>query len=125
MKIEGKIKTIGSEETFGKNGFRVRKIVVVTNEQYPQPVEIQFVQDKCVILDNYQVGQDVEININIRSREYTSPQGEIKYFINLQGWRISKVGSAVDAYQQKAAQSNLHAGDEFLQNEEEEDTLPF
>ena len=118
MKIEGKIKSIGSEETFGKNGFRVRKIVVVTNEQYPQPVEIQFVQDKCAILNNYQVGQDVEININIRSREYTSPQGEIKYFINLQGWKISGGAKvAVDAYKAKTTEPNVGV--------DEEDSLPF
>lgn len=124
MKIEGKIKSIGSEEAFGKNGFRVRKIVVVTNEQYPQPVEIQFVQDKCAILNNYQVGQDVEININIRSREYTSPQGEIKYFINLQGWRINPVGnptnSAVEDYKAKSAPPPP-ANNDF----EDDGSLPF
>ena len=44
--------------------------------------------DKTDLLDNYQVGQQVKVSINLRGREWTSPQGEIKYFNSIQGWRI-------------------------------------
>lgn len=89
MEVQGKIKMIGETQTFGSNGFRKREIVITTAEQYPQHILVEFVQDKVELLDKFQVGQDVIININVRGREWTNPQGEVKYFNSIQGWRIS------------------------------------
>ena len=47
MEVTGKIKMIGETQTFGSNGFRKREVVVNTEEQYPQSIMIEFVQDKC------------------------------------------------------------------------------
>jgi len=47
MEVQGKVKLVGVTETVGNNGFRKRDIVVTTDEQYPQHISIQFVQDKC------------------------------------------------------------------------------
>ena len=60
-------------------------------EQYPQDVSIEFLQDKAIILDNYKVGQDVVIGINLRGREWTNPEGEVKYFNSIIGWKIKLV----------------------------------
>src|SRR6056297_496829 len=91
MEIEGKIKMVGETKTFGNNGFRKREVVVTTDEQYPQHLMVEFVQDKCDLLNNYSVGQDVKISINLRGREWTNPQGETKYFNSIQGWRIENL----------------------------------
>jgi hypothetical protein len=88
MQITGKIKLINAAQTFGSNGFRKREVVVTTDEQYPQMILIEFVQDKCELLDNYSVGQDVTISINLRGREWVNKEGETKYFNSIQGWRI-------------------------------------
>ncbi len=88
MEVVGKIKLIGDTQTFGNNGFRKRELVITTDEQYPQSLMIEFVQDKSNLLDNFQVDQDVRISINLRGREWTNPQGEVKYFNSIQGWRI-------------------------------------
>jgi hypothetical protein len=61
---------------------------VTTEEQYPQHISVQFVQDKTDLLNSYKVGQEVKISINLRGREWTSPQGEVKHFNTIQGWRI-------------------------------------
>jgi len=90
--ITGKIKMIGETATFGSAGFRKRELVITTDEQYPQDILIEFVQDKCDVLNDYSKGQSVKVGINIRGREWTNPQGEVKYFNSLQGWRISKAG---------------------------------
>ncbi|CAN0604425.1 unnamed protein product [Ectocarpus sp. 12 AP-2014] len=66
MEIEGKVKLIGETQTFGSNGFRKRELVVTTDEQYPQHIMIEFVQDKCDLLNSYTVGQDVKVSINLR-----------------------------------------------------------
>ena len=88
MEVQGKIKMVGETQTFGSNGFRKREIVVTTEEQYPQHIMVEFVQDKSDLLNNYQVGQQVKISINLRGREWVNPQGETKYFNSIQGWRI-------------------------------------
>jgi len=89
MEVIGKIKFIGHTEDISSS-FSKRDIVVTTEEQYPQHILIQFVQDKCNILDKYKIGESVKISINLRGREWVSPQGEIKYFNTIQGWRIEK-----------------------------------
>lgn len=94
MELQGKIKNIGETETFGSNGFRKREIVITTEEQYPQHIMVEFVQDKCDLLNIYQVGQDVKISINLRGREWVNPQGETKYFNSIQGWRIENFQAA-------------------------------
>ncbi|UZO81614.1 DUF3127 domain-containing protein [Aquimarina sp. ERC-38] len=91
MEVQGKVKMIGETQTFGNNGFRKREIVVTTEEQYPQHIMVEFVQDKTELLNNYQVGQDVKISINLRGREWVNPQGETKYFNSIQGWRIENL----------------------------------
>ncbi|WP_370477701.1 DUF3127 domain-containing protein [Tamlana flava] len=125
MEVQGRIKVIGETQTFGNNGFRKREIVVTTEEQYPQHIMVEFVQDKTDLLDNYQVGQQVKISINLRGREWVNPQGETKYFNSIQGWRI-------EALQTEASGTNMPpvppadafepAGD---LNDDDHDDLPF
>jgi hypothetical protein len=95
MEVQGKIKLIGETKTFGNNGFRKREMVVTTEEQYPQHIMVEFVQDKTDLLNNFQVGQPVKIGINLRGREWVSPQGETKYFNSIQGWRIESLDDQV------------------------------
>jgi hypothetical protein len=91
MEIQGKVKFIGETQTFGANGFRKRELVITTEEQYPQHIMVEFVQDKTDLLNNYQIGQNVKISINLRGREWVNPQGETKYFNSIQGWRIENL----------------------------------
>ena len=94
MEVSGKIKWIDETKTYGSNGFRKREVVVTTEEQYPQHILVEFVQDKCDLLNNYQVGQNIKIGINLRGREWVNPQGETKYFNSVQGWRIEALEEA-------------------------------
>jgi len=91
MEIQGKIKKIDETKTYGSNDFRKREMVITTVEQYPQHILIEFIQDKTDLLDNFTVDQNVKISINIRGREWTNPQGEIKYFNSINGWRIENI----------------------------------
>ena len=91
MEVQGKIKLIGETLTVGTNGFRKRELVITTEEQYPQHLSIDFVQDKTDLLNNFEVGQSVKVGINLRGREWISPQGETKHFNSIQGWRIDNL----------------------------------
>jgi hypothetical protein len=125
MEVQGRIKVIGETQTFGNNGFRKREVVVTTEEQYPQHIMIEFVQDKSELLNNFQVGQQVKVSINLRGREWVNPQGETKYFNSIQGWRI-------EALQPEAGNVDIPPvppTDAFEPvselNEEDHDDLPF
>jgi hypothetical protein len=121
MEVQGKIKTIGETQTFGSNGFRKRELVITTEEQYPQHILVEFVQDKTDLLNNYQVGQAVKISINLKGREWVNPQGETKYFNSIQGWRIESL--------QEDSSGEIPPMDAFEPvtdlNEEDHDDLPF
>lgn len=118
MEIIGKIKMIGETQAFGANGFRKRELVITTDETYPQHIMIEFVQDKCSLLDNYKVGDMAKVNINLRGREWVNPAGETKYFNSIQGWRIeAKENTPVPPAEAFEPVDNLNEGDH--------DDLPF
>lgn len=124
MEVQGKIKHIGETETFGTNGFRKREIVVTTEEQYPQHILVEFVQDKCDLLNNHQVGQNIKIGINLRGREWVNPQGETKYFNSIQGWRIDNVDVNNDGLEHAREVIDRIMPPADLK-EEDHDDLPF
>ncbi|MDT0689940.1 DUF3127 domain-containing protein [Salegentibacter sp. F188] len=124
MEVQGKIKLIGDTKTFGNNGFRKREIVVTTEEQYPQHIMVEFVQDKTDLLDSYKVGQPVKIGINLRGREWVSPQGETKYFNSIQGWRIENLAAGnTPGGQDVPPPDNFEPANDL--NDEDYDDLPF
>jgi translation initiation factor IF-3 len=96
MELKGKIKFIGAENQVSAS-FRKKELVLSTNEEFVQHILIEFAQDKCDLLNSYKVGQEVKVSINLRGREWTNPQGEVKYFNQIQGWRIEKVESSENA----------------------------
>jgi len=125
MEVQGKVKMIGEAQTFGSNGFRKRELVITTEEQYPQHILIEFVQDKTDLLNNYQVGQSVKVSINLRGREWVNPQGETKYFNSVQGWRIENLqaeGASGDMPPMPPAEAFEPVTD---LKEEDHDDLPF
>ena len=87
--VIGRIKIINATQDVSAS-FKKRELVVTTSEEYPQHILIEFNQDKCVVLDSYKEGDSVKVSINLRGREWVSPQGETKYFNSIQGWRIEK-----------------------------------
>lgn len=125
MDLQGKIKMIDETKTFGANGFRKRELVITTEEQYPQHILIEFVQDKTDLLNAYQVGQNVKVSINIRGREWVNPQGETKYFNSITGWRIENIDQSANS----AGMPPMPPADAFEPatnlNEEDHDDLPF
>ncbi len=126
MEVQGKVKMIGDTQTFGGNGFRKRELVITTEEQYPQHIMIEFVQDKSDLLNNFKVGQDVKVSINLRGREWTNPQGEVKYFNSIQGWRVEALQPAqpVGGGMPPVPPAEAFAPVDSL-NEEDHDDLPF
>ncbi len=125
MEIQGTIKMIDETKTYGNNGFRKREMVITTEEQYPQHILVEFIQDKCDLLNNFSAGQAVKISINIKGREWTNPQGEVKYFNSIQGWRIEQSQAEGDGANIPPVPpvEAFEPADDL--NEEDHDDLPF
>ena len=126
MEIQGKIKMIDETKTFGNNGFRKREMVLTTEEQYPQHILVEFIQDKCDLLNNFQVGQPIKVSINLRGREWVNPQGETKYFNSIQGWRIENLQQQTSENPEMPPVAPIDAFEPTSDfSEEEHDDLPF
>lgn len=94
MEISGKIKIIKEIQSIGASGFKKRELIVNTNEQYPQILLIEFIQDNCELLNRFSVDDEVIISINLRGREWKNTNGEIKYYNTFLGWKINKIDEA-------------------------------
>ncbi len=105
MEITGKIKELFPEKQVTAS-FRKRECVITTQEQYPQHILVEFIQDKCELLNTVQIGQDVKISINLRGREWTAPDGQVKYFNSIHGWRIEPMQAAAPTNTGNAPQHN-------------------
>jgi hypothetical protein len=90
MELTGTVKVIFDEKAI-KASFRKREMVLTTQDRYPQQILIEFTQDKIGLLDSVNVGDEVKVSINIRGREWTSPRGDVKYFVSVQGWKVEKL----------------------------------
>jgi hypothetical protein len=125
MEVLGKIKVISAEQQISPT-FRKRELVVTTDEQYPQSIMIEFTQDKSDLLNNFSVGENVKVSINLGGREWVNPQGETKYFNSIKGWRIEKLGEPVAQSQPVPPMPAAAAFPPATSiNEEEPDDLPF
>lgn len=111
--------------------FQKREFVLTTeaNTPYPQHVSFQVTQDKCNILDQFNPGEELRVQFNLRGREWNGPQG-VKYFNTLEAWRIEKVtGSNNAGTNQNSNQNSNNVGGSstpvFTGNTDDNDDLPF
>jgi hypothetical protein len=90
MKVSGKLveifKTVQITDKFAKREFVLE---YAPNPKYPELVKFEIVQDKCALLDDFKVGDAVEVDFDLRGRKWTDKQGEVRYFTTVQAWRLS------------------------------------
>lgn len=92
FKLTGTVKVV-KESVQVSDSFVKREFVINdSSSMYPQDILFQSVQDNVSMLDGLKEGDSVEVSFNLRGREWTSPQGEVKYFNTLDAWRVEKVG---------------------------------
>ncbi|RIU86060.1 DUF3127 domain-containing protein [Candidatus Karelsulcia muelleri] len=89
LEIKGLVKKLFDVQSF-KNGFQKREILLLTEEQYPQKLIIEFIQEKVKELDSIEVGDRIKVFINLKGRKWISSNGAEKYFNSIQGWKIEK-----------------------------------
>ena len=132
MELKGRIKVIKEVQIISEKFAKREFVITVPDGNYPQDIVMEMTNDNCGILDSYNVGDEVVAEINLRGREWTSPQGEVKYFNTLQAWRLGKEKTSIPASPEgmsKKVQGNIEANfqEDAINhlNNELEDDLPF
>jgi hypothetical protein len=106
-----------------KDTFKKREFVISDEgSQYPQEIVFQLVQDKCDLIDPFEIGDEIKVNFNIRGRRWENPKtGEIRFFNSLDAWRLEKVSQEAPADNLPPMPSNEPANID----DSEADDLPF
>ena len=102
--------------------------MVTTEEQYLAYFNRVY-KDKTD-LNNYNVGEQVKVSINLRGREWVNPQGETKYFNSIRVGELKKHKSQKFFLQQQHLKCHQCHQQPLFEpatnfNEEEHDDLPF
>ena len=111
------------QESQVSDKFRKREFVITENSsQYPQILSFQLTQDRCSLIDNVNLGDEIKVHFNLRGREWTNAQGEVKYFNSLEAWKIEGGKATAPAATQN---SQPAASIEPLNSGEQADDLHF
>ena len=120
MEIKGKIREVAPTVQV-TDSLKKREVIIeyIENPQYPEYLKFEAIQDRCNLLDNVRVGDDVEVFFNLRGRPWTDQTGKKTYFNSLQLWNINVLAGA-----------NNNTVPEYappvdLTSTPEEDDLPF
>src|ERR1700741_342803 len=127
MEVTGQLKVKFDTQKVSDK-FSKREFVLSTDlsTPYPQHVQFQITQDKCSMLDQFNPGDELKVQFNLRGREWNGPQG-IKYFNTLEAWRIERIGdgqSSAPANNYSNTQQN-NSAPTFNSSMSDNDDLPF
>jgi Protein of unknown function (DUF3127). len=88
----GTVKKVGDVQMVGSNGFSKRELIVTSEEErYPQVVAFEFLKERAEQLDAVKENERVTVRFDISGREWTSPDGTVKYFNSLRGWKVERL----------------------------------
>ncbi|MDG2342476.1 MAG: DUF3127 domain-containing protein [Cytophagales bacterium] len=115
MNIKGKLvekfETVQITETFKKREFIIQEN---KNPEYPEYIKVELIQDKVSLLDSLNIGDEINVLINIKGRKWEDKDGNMKYFNSIQGWKIESENQNTT---QEIPSENI--------NQENEEDLPF
>jgi single-stranded DNA-binding protein len=130
MNIVGTIELIRQSEQF-KSGSYKRSLVIKTDEQYPQILEVEFWNDKADQIAMLEQGEKVSIDANLNGRLWQNPQGKQVVFMSLSGYKLELLsGSASQAPKQAKPRpmGNIESNfqeDAIRDMQEDDDDFPF
>jgi single-strand DNA-binding protein len=125
--VQGKLHEIFDEQQVSEK-FRKREFVLeIPDGAYTQYIKFQLTQDKCNVLDQYKLGDDVKVTFNLSGKPFNK-NGTTMYFTNLSAWRIESADAAAGnagGGNYQAAAAKPAAGPSSFLTEEADNDLPF
>jgi hypothetical protein len=137
-RLHKKYDAVDVSPKFKKREFVVELSEEISGNTYINYAAMQLVNNKCGIIDQFNEGDMVKVNFNIRGSKWTK-DGKERYFSNLDAWRVERFdGAAAGNSQQYAqpaqnnyggqpAQNNYSGAGQYNSNSSTEanDDLPF
>ena len=126
---QGVIHSIGATTEYGNNGFTKREFVIKLtgegeNSTYPNHIALELIKDKCALMDQYQIGDEINVHFNFSGRLWSGNGKPEKCFTSLQAWRVEALSSAMN---QSAPPLSSYSDADFMQQEpgNYDDDVPF
>ncbi|MGK0442076.1 MAG: hypothetical protein ACJA0N_001883 [Pseudohongiellaceae bacterium] len=96
FELQGQIHSIGDTTEYGNNGFTKREFVIKLtgegeNSAYPNHVALELIKDKCSLMDNYRIGDEITTHFNFSGRLWSGNDKPEKCFTSLQAWKVDSV----------------------------------
>jgi len=136
LEVTGKLHEIYPVQQIKEN-FSKREFVLELTDESPSGMvftnyaSFQLVNNNCSVMDQFQVGDSVKVNFNIRGNRWER-DGNVKYITNLNAWRVERAqadggqqASPSNAYQQPQAGNTQNPSNQQQGSAEEEGDLPF
>jgi hypothetical protein len=61
--------------------------------EFTDHIKFQLTQDRCNLLDNLNLQDEIRVSFNIRGRKWVK-DSSVSYFTNLEAWRIEKIAES-------------------------------
>lgn len=71
--------------------WKKQEFVIETEEQFPRKVCFTLFGEKSELINQFSIGDDVEVAFNLESREYNG-----RWFHNINAWKIDKLSNNTD-----------------------------
>jgi len=90
-RLAEKYETQKVSDRFQKREFVIEvKSTSATGYEFVDFIKFQSTQDKCSMLDQYSIDDNLKVSFNLRGRKWEK-DGQVSYFTNLEAWRIEKL----------------------------------
>lgn len=86
-----KEETVDITSSFKKREF-VIEVLNERNSEWNDFVKFQLTQDRCSLIDSYQLGDSIKVFFNLRGRKWEK-DGNVNYFTNLEAWKVESSGT--------------------------------
>ena len=83
--------------------------------KFSEYIKVELIQDKVSLLDSLNVGDEINVLINIKGRKWEDKEGNIRYFNSIQGWKIESENQGI----------NQETPNEAESQESDDSDLPF
>ena len=129
-RLAEKYETQKVSDRFQKREFVLEiKSSSATGYEFVDFIKFQSTQDKCSLLDQFNIDDKLKVSFNLRGRKWEK-DGQVSYFTNLEAWRIENLSTeSVDPIGETPIQ-NSESGDAPFpssppENDSGFDDLPF
>ena len=90
MKITGTLKIKKDTQVVSENFSKREFVLTVVDGAFSNDILIQLTKDKVTLINDINIGDMLEVDVNLKGKEWTSPSGEVKYFNTIEAWKVSK-----------------------------------